>query len=106
MAGDRVAVRLRPERVVRTERECTAAAYSRQVSTRKRPLVNPVFDLAQSAGSGLYLSASVKPFNPAADRPEEGRKEVVRCATRTIPRVFHMIPEPPARRFSSRTTPA
>ncbi|MEU3254561.1 hypothetical protein [Streptomyces sp. NPDC006997] len=32
-------------------------AYFREVSTRKRPPANLAFDLAQLAGSGLYLSA-------------------------------------------------
>ncbi|CAM5266190.1 hypothetical protein SCANM63S_06655 [Streptomyces canarius] len=32
-------------------------SYFREVSTRKRPHANPAFDLAQLAGSGLYLSA-------------------------------------------------
>ncbi|MFG3658382.1 hypothetical protein [Streptomyces sp. NPDC047706] len=35
----------------------TGDSYFREVSTRKRPTANLAFDLAPSAGSGLYLSA-------------------------------------------------
>jgi len=35
----------------------TGLSYFREVSTRKRPMVNLAFDLAPLAGSGLYLSA-------------------------------------------------